>query len=64
MDERKEPYIEQQPVEDALYSKLQAQTLEEVQRLAGQVWTDYNVHDPGITVGDIAIMPWRSWTTS
>lgn len=54
MDERKEPYIEQQPVEDALYVKLQAQTLEEVQRLAGRVWTDYNVHDPGITVGDIA----------
>lgn len=54
MDERKEPYIEQQPVEDVLYSKLQAQTLEEVQRLAGRVWTDYNVHDPGITVGDIA----------
>ena len=54
MDERKEPYIEQQPMEDVLYSKLQAQTLEEVQRLAGRVWTDYNVHDPGITVGDIA----------
>lgn len=53
MDERKEPYIEQQSVEDALYTKLQAQTLDEVQRLAGQVWTDYNVHDPGVTVGDI-----------
>lgn len=53
MDERKEPYIEQQPVEDALYTKLQAQTLDEVQRLAGKVWTDYNVHDPGITVGDV-----------
>lgn len=52
MDERKEPYIEQQPVEDTLYTKLQAQTLDEVQRLAGKVWTDYNVHDPGITVGD------------
>lgn len=52
-DERKEPYIEQQPVEDALYTKLQAQTLDEVQRLAGKVWTDYNVHDPGITVGDV-----------
>ena len=53
MDEQKEPYIEQQPVEDALYTKLQAQTLDEVQRLAGKVWTDYNVHDPGITVGDV-----------
>lgn len=53
MDERKEPYIGQQPVEDALYTRLQAQTLEEVQRLAGQVWTDYNTHDPGVTVGDV-----------
>lgn len=53
MDEQKEPYIEQQPVEDALYTKLQEQTLDEVQRLAGKVWTDYNVHDPGITVGDV-----------
>lgn len=52
MDER-EPYIEQQPVEEALYTKLQQQTLDEVQRLAGKVWTDYNLHDPGLTVGDI-----------
>lgn len=54
MDERKEPYIGQQSMEETLYSKLQAQTLEEVKCLAGRVWTDYNVHDPGITVGDIA----------
>lgn len=54
MDGRKEPYIGQQPVEEALYTKLQAQTAAEVQRLAGQVWTDYNAHDPGVTVGDIA----------
>lgn len=53
MDEQKEPYILQQAEEDALYTKLQTQTLDEVQRMAGKVWTDYNVHDPGITVGDI-----------
>ena len=32
MDEQKEPYIEQQAVEDALYTKLQRQTLADVQR--------------------------------
>ena len=54
MDERKEPYIEQQAEEDALYTRLQRQTLEEVQRLSGKVWTDYNAHDPGVTLADIA----------
>lgn len=53
MDENKEPYIEQIPEGEALYTRLQAQTLEEVQRMSGKVWTDYNVHDPGVTVGDI-----------
>ena len=53
MDEQKDPCIIQQAEEDALYTKLQTQTLEEVQRLAGKVWTDYNVHDPGVTTGDI-----------
>ena len=41
MDERKEPYIEQQAAEDALYTRLQQQTLAEVQRMSGKVWTDY-----------------------
>lgn len=54
MDERKEPYIEQQAAEDALYTRLQRQTLVEVQRLSGKVWTDYNAHDPGVTLADIA----------
>lgn len=53
-DERKEPYIEQQEAGDALYTRLQRQTIEEIQRLAGKVWTDYNVHDPGVTLADIA----------
>lgn len=52
MDERKEPYIEQQSDEDALYTQLQQQTLNEVQRLSGKIWTDYNVHDPGVTTAD------------
>lgn len=54
MDEQKEPYIEQQAVEDALYTKLQRQTLAEVQRMSGKVWTDYNAHDPGMTLADTA----------
>ena len=54
MDERKDPYIEQQAVEDALYTRLQRQTLEEMQRMSGKVWTDYNAHDPGVTLADTA----------
>lgn len=54
MDGRKEPYIGQQAAEDALYTRLQRRTLEEVQRLSGKVWTDYNAHDPGVTLADIA----------
>lgn len=53
-DERKEPYIEQQDPEDALYTKLQRQTREEIQRMSGKVWTDYNAHDPGVTLADVA----------
>ena len=53
MDE-KEPYIEQQDAQDALYTRLQRQTLETAQRLSGKVWTDYNPHDPGVTLGEAA----------
>lgn len=53
-DERKGPYIEQQDKEDALYTKLQRKTREEIQRMSGKVWTDYNAHDPGVTLADIA----------
>lgn len=54
MDRHKEPYIEQLAPEDALYTKLGRQTLDEVQRLSGTVWTDYNAHDPGVTLADTA----------
>lgn len=53
MDE-KGPYIKQQGEGESLYSKLWKQTLDEVQRMSGMVWTDYNVHDPGVTLMDIA----------
>jgi len=54
MDRHKEPYIEQPTSEDAFYTKLGRQTLDEVQRLSGTVWTDYNAHDPGVTLADTA----------
>lgn len=52
--ERKEPYIRQEAEGKNLYTQLQRQTLEDMQRLSGKVWTDYNAHDPGVTVADIA----------
>lgn len=52
--DRKEPYIRQKEENEYLYTHLQRQTLEEVQRLSGKVWTDFNVHDPGVTLADIA----------
>lgn len=32
------------------FNLLLAQAIEIVQRLTGQTWTDYNLHDPGITI--------------
>ena len=48
------PYIRQLAENENLYSYLQRQTLEEVHRLSGKVWTDFNAHDPGVTLVDIA----------
>lgn len=53
-EERKQPFIRQEEQEQTLFSRLQARTLEEVQRMSGNVWTDYNVHDPGVTLADVA----------
>ena len=36
--------------QDDLFKRLQEQSIKEVQRLSGEVWTDYNDHDPGVTV--------------
>lgn len=46
-------YIIRQP-EDELYADLQKRTLDELQNLSSNVWTDYNPHDPGVTIADIA----------
>lgn len=34
------------------YTHLQEEALKNIQRLSGKVWTDYNIHDPGITLLD------------
>jgi hypothetical protein len=31
------------------YGKIRSEALECVQKLAGEIWTDYNEHDPGVT---------------
>lgn len=36
--------------QDDLFTRLQEESIKEVQRLSGEVWTDYNDHDPGVTV--------------
>lgn len=54
MDTDKKPYIVQQDTEDALYTRLQRRTQEEAQLLSGKVWTDYNAHDPGVTLAEAA----------
>lgn len=53
-EERKQPFIRQQAESDELFSRLQERTLEEVQRMSGNVWTDFNAHDPGVTLTDVA----------
>lgn len=52
--EEKRLYIEQAAVENDLYSLLQKRTLDELQHLSGEVWTDFNPHDPGVTTADVA----------
>lgn len=53
MDERS-LYITRPEDGEDLYTALQRQTLAELQRLSGNVWTDYNPGDPGVTVSEAA----------
>lgn len=46
-------FIERRNKEDNLYEHLQNTALEKIQALSGNTWTDYNPHDPGITILDI-----------
>lgn len=46
-------FIERRDKNANYYKVLQSRTLDLLQRLSGNVWTDFNVHDPGITIADI-----------
>ncbi|GEM_PF-1589025 len=35
------------------YSELQKDAIKRIQEMSGNIWTDYNEHDPGITILDI-----------
>ncbi|MBP1638834.1 MAG: hypothetical protein H6Q17_417 [Bacteroidetes bacterium] len=39
--------------DDNLYGQLQSSSLEMLQKLSGNIWTDFNEHDPGITILDV-----------
>ena len=49
----KQIYITRPEGED-LYTELQRQTLAELQRLSGEIWTDYNPGDAGVTIAEAA----------
>lgn len=45
-------FIRKRERTDNFYQELQERTLERLQELSGDVWTDFNVHDPGVTISD------------
>ncbi len=45
-------YITRQRDEEQIFALLQQKALDEFGRLSGEVWTDFNPHDPGITLSD------------
>ncbi len=50
---KEEFYIKGREPEQDFYRLLQACTLERLQESAGKVWTDFNAHDPGLTIADV-----------
>jgi hypothetical protein len=46
-------FIKKRNQENNLFQKLQNEALEILQKLSGNLWTDFNIHDPGITILDI-----------
>lgn len=43
-------YIEKNRPDDDLFSRLRRQGIAHIQDLSGSEWTDYNIHDPGVTI--------------
>ncbi len=46
-------YIERRERNDNHYERLRRQSVDMLQRLSGERWTDYNAHDPGVTMLDL-----------
>lgn len=46
-------FLEKREWKKNYYKYLQDRSLEMVQKLSGNIWTDYNIHDPGVTILDI-----------
>lgn len=47
-------FIDQRSKEEDLYRQLQADTLHRLQQSSGEVWTDFNPHDPGVTISEVS----------
>src|SRR5258705_7048076 len=54
MNNAVQPFITNDPQEtvDQHYAILRAEAIEGIQSLSGQIWTDHNEHDTGITTMD------------
>ena len=50
MSDVKSITISRQEVRPFDFAKLREEAIELVQKLSGEIWTDYNVHDPGVTI--------------
>jgi hypothetical protein len=50
MADQEAKHIQKKKVGESLYEKLYLQGIEALQRLAGNTWTDFNEHDPGVTI--------------
>ncbi len=53
-EDNKEAFIRPLADEETTFSRLMEKTLEDVQHLSGNVWTDFNPHDPGVTTAEVA----------
>lgn len=42
--------IERKSRADSFLEQLQQSSISQLQKLCGEIWTDYNLHDPGVTV--------------
>lgn len=47
-------FIDQRSQENDLYRQLQGDGLSRLQQSAGEVWTDFNAHDPGVTISEVS----------